>query len=248
MAKRKLDAEEIPAQAAVPERSHLGGLAGLFRWPEHLAARLGALAPHALREIRNKFQRGLFLSSTYSGVGSAEYACALVAAAAAPEDEDADAAACQVQAPGPGLVCMRATDSSPDCRKLLCCDQAKTSCVFGTLEERACPDLVKRLEALQHSYRSQANRDTRPQNQAFKIWGAAFMKEVMDVIRKDAAESGLPSRAWCYKHNHECCFDNKCVDGSWSMEIAGVSCTDFSTLGHRYSWLGATAIPFLLWR
>ena len=237
--------EETAAAAADPpvgaqlDVSTLG-VAGLFRWPQHFAARLRALFPEGLREIQRKFQQGVFLSSSYSGVGSAEFACSLV--------EEATKGPHAGETQGCGLLRTRATDSSADCRKLLCCDGAKMSCVFGTLEERASPMLVEQLKTLQESYRSRANRDPRPQNQAFKIWGASFMKEAMDLIMKDAAESGLPAEAWCYKHNKACRFNNKLQGNKWSMEIAGVSCTDFSVLGNRYGWLGATAVPFLLWR
>ena len=253
MAKRKLEAEaDADSLEVLPTEVGSGHgirkcFEALFRWPEIFAQRLQAAAPRALRKVLEKYRQGLFLSSNYSGVGTAEIVCEFIQTAVK------DQVQCSQSSSGSdvGLVCISATDSLADCRRvLLSYVSSPPNCVFGSLEERAPAELVNNLRSMQDSCLSEAhNAHAEGVRDAYTSWGRFFMEEACQVIRESADKAGVAPLVWCYRHQSNCHFSRRHLrtDSGWTLEVAGVSCIDWSLLGNQLGWLGPTCISFLLW-
>ena len=248
MAKRKLEdplfADRVPEQVAVEET-----FPNLFCWPLSFKRKLQSVVPRAVTTIIEKFEQGVFLCTDYSGVGSAEVACQFICETFKPTSSvpDHDSAASTSSCTG-GLRCLRASDKCPACRKILCCPSHtldRDTCVFGTLEERVQSSLVDKLEKMRVSFLQEAN-EAGGQPHDLKHFGAIFVEQALEVIRH-SAESGLPESVWCYKHEKACPFQSAYPAGVWSLNLSGVSCTDWSALGSELGWLGPTSVSFFLW-
>lgn len=199
----------------------------------------------------NKFHSGLHVVTDYSGVGSPEVACHFIHKALQ------NRAGSGYHIPPPCFV--RASDSDPDCRAVLLSHEGESApgCVMGDLLERCPPLLLQEWKALWLHYRKEAQLDLAPDERVgssqllkslVKEKGHEFLFEALRAMQQPD-HAHLVSPVWCHKRQKACCVKGSGDKPRGTIELAvgGVTCVDWSNMGIRQGWLGASSIAFLEW-
>ena len=182
------------------------------------------------------------ITTSYSGIGSAEWAARFVQKAF----NDHGFAV--------GVTCYSATDLSETCRHVLGRHREPPQHIFQDILSRMSPDTVNELKAMQKRY-----YDLLPSavavdearccqiRAAVKDLGGKFFLEAIEYLLQPEMEV-LPT-AWCSACNQECRLIPPAFDegGAVWVEIAGNTCTPWSSCGALMGWLGAASLPSLVW-
>lgn len=78
-----------------------------------------------------------------------------------------------------------------------------------------------------------------PRPTAIKRLGVQFIREAWPIVRSSERTNG----AFCYQHG--CVCDPKDFTGKLQVNVAGVTCYDWSLLGNQLGWLGKSSIVFM---
>lgn len=197
---------------------------------------------------RDRLYQGLSLTTDYSGIGCPEEALDHLLTAFYAKDAMHGEPVPQM----PHFKNLRAGDLDQHCQEVLRMRSGPFSpeCVFGDLMDRCpTPCRVRLEQALESACR---NRDRKVSNgltktEAFHLVGKRFIMQAWQVTQAYGAKEAAALKSYCHVHGGQCPVLPESNSPGSSMHIAGVSCTDWSSMGGKAGWLGKTALPFLQW-
>ena len=204
-------------------------LTDLVEWPQQC---FKLLPEEGVAVLKKTVQRGVLLSSHYSGIASVETMLEYLNSTAKGMTHDG--------ASWNGFVCYSACDIDASCRIALSVHGGPQH-IFGDLLGMWDPLTQSRLQSEAQKMQAQDGVDSRPPEELARAWVAALEAIV--------SEGHLVERCWCYKHRRYC--DLHCVRPSaeWlSMNAAGSTCNDFSAMGSRKRERGPSMAAFICWR
>jgi hypothetical protein len=195
-----------------------------------------------LDNMHQMLKNGVVLTSTYSGLGSAELAASLLSAA------------CD-HGGGKGFKFHSACDfaKGPRCALMSHVEASAPLHVFGDVLDRlpqgARHAVVGILNRKMRQWRSTCRQHGKSSVTATllkKKLGQSLLREVCAILNV----TEFVSEAWCYKHGHMCPVDPRLDPESsdlvW-MEVAGTVCKPWSQMGSQGEWLDMTSVACLTW-
>lgn len=224
----------------------------LLAWPAQGLASLeeadAALESNMSAIARDKLMGGIVLTTSYSGLGTAECALSMVVEEFARQN--------------PGMPCnvvfYSACDVAPEARQCLLAHgrQSRPRHVFGDLLDRLYPTDKEELDIIVdqcirgwHRYLEGAQEGQRPKAEIMaekKRLGS----EMRGLLLAFLSEVEFRPDSFCYVHEQRCPLDPK--DDWWlkdwfHIEVAGNTCTPWSTIGQLGGWLSPCTLPVAVW-
>ena len=195
---------------------------------------LSAHVPGSLQCLEDVSNRGLVVTTHYSGTGAGEMAMAKVF---------------------PGRVRFHsACDISPTCQHVLLNHGPECAAEHVTKDLLARPPqkIVDRLKSLLVEYQEQAEiRAATPGDDKREIVSAVgrdFVQSAMETLK-----DWTPTRedtAYCLRHEKDCPVSparaSASTPGRLHVEISGINCQPWTLAGKRLGWLDARSIPCLI--
>lgn len=181
----------------------------------------------------------LVLNTDYSGLGMPEIASYDVCKALRGMGEDAN------------VVHWRASDISPKCRNILKTGCCQSRHVFGDLFSSR---IGMRTRAFLRNAYKELEESLRQSGQSESLYeqlGQKFMEKV--VARMQTIQFKPDASGWCYKCDRVCQFkynsDTQSTDDEPSIivNVAGTTCTSWSTMGSGHHWTAWSAVIFVVW-
>ena len=207
-----------------------------------------SLQPGIRAELLQACERGIILTTSFSGTGGVE------AVAHAVMNEVANALGVKP----PRVVCYSASDNAPEARRMLLGHDGpgKPRHVFGNLLDRLPANVRADLIALQEKklqlwkdtkleQKEENLTDTEVRNVQTRL-ACELVAGVQEILRKTTFER----KAYCYAHRKHCFISPMSdpeLDLMLWMEVAGSACTAFSQAGLRAGWLHESALIYLSW-
>ena len=233
------DAEPSPKQVRLSESDTLPRPGALSpcqsqAWPEECLQALERAG--LIGQFLEALEKGLVISTDYSGLGSAE-ACLekLCKAAAHIHGFEIDKTCCYTQ---------RGGDKELDCRRVLSRHDGVFAprCIHGDILERCNREVWDQLETARQRLTKKCEKasagDTAADAQRFL---GASMDAMMDQDLREVS-------AWCYKHEALCRVVAKpATAGGLIGHVAGFNCYDWSSMGEKLGWLGNSTLAFCQW-
>eukprot|EP00439_Symbiodinium_sp_Y106_P004366 s4167_g1.t1 len=164
-------------------------------------------------------------TSSYSGIGAAEVAAAMVQHAMEHDGMLIN------------LVNHSQTEVNPECQGLL---SAKH--IMSDICERVSEKLLKRLQKLQSRLLSQseeASSEVRQQH------GERFLNEAARLLDKSAGD--FHACVSCKSCGSTCAWAPPRQDNQFWIEVAGNTCTPWSSRGKMHGWLDPASVVALIW-
>lgn len=180
----------------------------------------------------------IVLTTSFSGIGSAEWAMAFIRHALARQ--------------GCNVVVRHhsACDTSTLCRSMLSKHASPPDHIFCDLMDKLEPEIVEQLVALQASFREKlpplGSTSVKQHRHQVTDVGQRFLEAACELLR------GYSSRAdeiasWCSKCNSKCIAKPVALSDALWIEIGGNTCTPWSSSGARMGWLDESSLPSLAW-
>ena len=210
----------------------------LHDWCAYGMRTLGQMDATATDLLRSAVQNGIWMTTHYSGVGTAEAAMSQVV----------DAVQCS-SGEG-GLVAFSAADVDVGCRSILLAHVPPHAPrhVFGDIMGRVPKPVRDSLARLLQDHKAKAINAGGGLD-AIQRFGAKFVREASGLLRR-RVKFTRQSRDWCYKHNKLCrCFPTEAELGTLGLhvEVSGSTCVAFSAIGSGWGWLDPSSLPCLVW-
>ena len=206
---------------------------------QHLAKR----HPTEAALLAKVIEQGICLTTSYSGLGTPELAaCVLV-------EGHGDAVASGANAK---LKVHSASDISPAARELLIENDGPSSPlhVFGDVVQRLVPADAQRVRAVEAM-----NLDRHSGARGEEDAGKGLVNKIRDAL--DTAS--FRKECWCYCHDQLCplnpsrikegCQESETTERILHMEVAGVTCTPWSSMNRSSTssrWLDKARLPSLV--
>lgn len=222
-------------------------------WPQHMVDRIGKADPsgRAMALLRKNFKRNIFLTTHYSGMGTAEMAIGLLETGVFGYETEADMgstsrlvhvhAASEVSLRGQDVLCGHRGPWAPRhvfgdvCFPAPVAMQQKWKRMLATARSKvtsAC-DRTHASAAQRADMVSQAG--TRfVQTVLTDLEGVTFCRDFKQYCTK------------CHKYCRRFPSVGTIGDGLL-VDISGSTCVGFSPAGKRWAWLDDSAVPFLVW-
>ena len=248
--------QELSEQPLPPGPSEY---AGLFRWPEEFWRRLHGLLPAEILESNVRNHGQIYMTSHFSGVGTAEMALAMIQSffrrsgiwpGESSQSSDSDA-----PAPTP-VVFHSSCDSDKICQDVLKAHHSVSRCqhLFGDVCSAAPGHVVKLLEdklrSLQSKFLAQSfssNEDKIQERVALEKRMHAFAVKLLD-------SEPMNNACHCLVHGRQCNLfptaestDHRML---FHIEVAGSPCIAFvrgGAYGTALRWLHEVTVPFYIW-
>lgn len=201
----------------------------------------GARLADALRD------RGLCIRTDYSGMGSAEEA---IKQASKAIEEVYD-----LSLKG-RIMSQRAGDMLMVCQKILAMHvgEAKPQCIHGNMLDRMSPKDRAHFQRLRKKslQRAESRADAgEARNAAFQVEGRKFLYQAMDFIlpvSQGDISAAKRASAKCMVHQRSCpVLPPRPHKDMILMNVSGINCYDWSSMGLRKQWLGDSAVAFAQW-
>ena len=222
-----------------------------FKWPAAWWEALESYdTTHGTQFAANLLQivkDGLLVSTDYSGMGGAEETLRMLVRGASEKYNDPSLLQ--------SLTTVRAGDVKPYCRRLLAC---QCGCVFGDILKRTAPATHEEFQSIKAKYTQEVAECGGKSRVAAQTIGPRLLKEAMHVFGKQFKvkdDSVAQMKAFCFKHQGHCHFFT--LKNIWfphgirgrgrkefSIIIAGIICTTWSSVGKHDGWLGDSLGPF----
>lgn len=249
------DDEEEPHDGEEPQQPYpTATLEDLFQWPSAFIGLISDRLPaDALESLLQAFHKGMLVSTDYSGIGAPEHALELIQGALEQAHGNV----------GQGFSMIRCSDKLQHCRSVLLAQtQAQggnTRCCFGDLLDRM-PSKVKssveaELDKAKTESMAAAPKKRRSQT-TVKECGDKFVDAAfrcLDAIAPDElAQLREKTTAKCFQHEGSFCkvFSNSDPgnrDRRLRINVSGVNCYDWSSMGSTSGWLGSSSVCFVQW-
>ena len=234
----------LDVENEVPMHAYPAGpssLRELFQWPSQLLDRmlLHPLGQTLRANLQQAFNHGLLVSTDYSGYGSPEIALRSIASA--------------LQAPPEALTFWRASDVLPQRKKMLMTGEHAPLHVFGDVLKQRVNSRTRK--ALTRAHAAAASEFTRlvaagtKQSQVAADIGRAMMTSLHTIMQN--ANFDLGAKAWCYQCNKMCPVHAPSLSMDQlvtRINIAGTTCTSWSSMGRKKKWLSQSTLVFLCGR
>jgi len=265
---KKRQAAAAPEAAAEPRLSKRPQVAApqLPDGPRNLSEVLGVLRPAVAKVVEVAREAGMMLNdrlagtdweevvvtTSYSGMGCAEAAISMV----------------RHHLLEIGIVAkvtmFSATDINAICRAVLLRHKAESASehVFGDVLDRIPSDLRQKLENAAARLRSSVTRRTGAERLAKGADAAAAYRKAavlrlgrryIQDVRKLLEQTAFPAGqlASCQRHGCMCRVcpvkDTRGHPHPLHVEIAGTTCTAWSSMGAGWGWLDKSALPCMVW-
>ena len=182
------------------------------------------LSDEVQSNIDTLFERGITMSTHYSGMGSAECAAAFLLQARA-------------QAHGghnfKGIDFNHSCDTDPKCRKVLKAHsiESRSRHLFGDIHERVSPEVLEQLQQTQTRCNAELTRRTDAGEPLAKVYdelSTTLLRDMASIL--DLAE--IKTTAWCYAHNRQCSTCDILPDMADSIRVhfSTPTCTEHSCM------------------
>ena len=215
----------------------------MMSWP---AAGLAALhrtdctmGTQLMMRFCKTFERGIVITTSYSGMGTAEAAVSMLSA------EVASSLDCPKR-----VVIQSACDSSDVSQRCLVAhgSASRAKHIFTDVLDVLYEDDKVYLLKMQEDILSAADdNDKEDINAARKQKGIRLRRAIIAALKKIKFRPD----AYCTLHKQRCVIDAREEDpelaGSLHVEIAGNTCTPWSTAGVRHGWCHRCTLPCLVW-
>ena len=189
-------------------------------------------------------QLGIRLCTDYSGMGCAEMALTNIVSGIG----------CVAGLGFANVFCHRASDILPHARSVLLSHTgvAAPRHVFGDLFDRIPRSALKEMQAAQRNIAKQVQRAWRTSSAESgaraisRNWGKKLCTECERIMSQPHNAIPPLRKAFCYKHN-QCCRVSGGRDDPASIitiTVAGVTCTDYSSMGKGLQNTGVTVLAF----
>ena len=194
-------------------------------------------------EKTTKEPRTLALSTTFSGICTAEQALAIFAEESKQHGLTID------------VILWGATEKDELCRSILLANDGPDSPrhVFGDMLDILPIVALRRLqEAQKRALKLFRKNKTLRNAEKLKSAGARFLAEAVSILEDEKIDR-TSLQAYCHRHDKAChVCPPEYLDGKqiWWMEVVGLICLSWSTLGNQLHWLDPQALPSLvyLWK
>ena len=188
----------------------------------------------------------LQITTSYSGIGVAETSLGFL--------KDA------LEAQGGQLhyVFHAATDINPRCREMLCSHRqsSRSSHLFGDLLAKLPDSLVEELRQMQAVYKRKFDDAMSCQNQeeaggsskrkdAIMKFGRGFVVRALKLL--EPVSFTRSSTCDCFRHHQQCPLWPADDASNLHVEVAGNTCTPWSSSGKCFGWLDPASIPCIAW-
>ena len=253
-----IEACEEPPATAMPDSHCVSSLHDLLAWPEVFWMEIASSnSPMHFQLLHNLFQKPFRLMTDYSGCGGPEMAMDRILSAAL-KLGFADAQTAGVL---DTVVCYRAREINPSCRKVLIASAAQHGRgplhVFGDILEglprrarRELADIGKRVErdrkAGQRSIARAASRGKAKAKAVKKLneqLAITMRREVQHTLGEVRFAAGRKQK--CFRCGRLCSVTGK--QGVPTLVVAGVTCVDWSRIGLGKGCSGPSYIVFCAW-
>ena len=210
-----------------------------MRWAHRYGQHFKVHDPAFFAALLNTLLCGIRLCTDYSGMGCAEMALANIIAGMGGDF--------------PNVFCHRASDILPHARALLLSHTgvAAPRHVFGDLFDRIPTAAFKEMQTAQRKISKKVRQawQTHTEFKARAICralGLELCAECERIMSQPCHAISRTRKAWCYKHNRCCCVSGSSSDsaGIITILVAGVTCTDYSSMGSGLHNTGATVLAF----
>lgn len=200
-----------------------------FSWAERYVKRLAYARPDMHANLKQLLSSGrpLALCTDYSGMGCAEMAMTSIIESIMEEP---------VELP---IKMYRASDISETCRRVLLEHPCAPLHVFGDIFGRVPTSAKESMMELQRC----VGKHVKGKMDALAMhrWGRFLSKGCRKIMAKAVIDPDR--RAHCYRHGCKCRVAPS-GEGVISILVAGVTCTDFSSMGARRRSAGVTTLCF----
>ena len=153
----------------------------------------------------------------------------------------------------PNVFCHRASDILPHARSVLLAHKgmAAPRHVFGDLFDRIPRDALKEMQTAQRKITKKVRQACRANSESkaraiCRRLGAELCAECERILSQPCYAISVSRKAFCYKHNR-CCRVSGCSGdpaGIITIMVAGVTCTDYSSMGNGLQNTGTTVLVF----
>lgn len=217
-------------------------LAEIMAWPQNLARDLGRSQQALFSRIQAKLSRGVVLTSSYSGMGTVELAAAMLKDAFAPDSGS--------------IVVYSVCEASPKARSVLLSHSGPTRArhVFSDVMHFVHKQDRRTLETITYTRCCEwmALKSQRPplstselRHEQARI-GQTLRCELLDVL--ESVE--FSEKAYCEVHGDYCFLDpmqDPSLVGRYHFNVAGNTCTPWSSMGARDGWVSMHTMHVLVW-
>ena len=190
----------------------------IIEWPSQF---LKLLPEEGNALLKKSFENGVLVTSHYSGIASVETILAYLCDTAKGDAEDG----------WNGLRMYSATDINPACRVALA-EHGGPEHIFGDLV--GAWDVQTQMGLKRAQQQMQQSAEAMPAELLPDVWVRTLENVMM--------QGTLVEQGWCYKHHRMCKLHTTRPKGWLSMNCAGSTCIDFSTMGLRKREQGSEGV------
>ena len=230
---------ERMVESSCPCRRGPNSYAGLQDWAQDALAQIGPAA----FVLRDAMERGVWLTSHYSGVGTPEASLQEVAREA-----------CRGQGGTfRGALPFSCCEITADCRSVLLAHTPRAQHVFGDVMERVTQGVRDKLHSLLDRYKSKAEGIKVHDRGVRGRLEQQFVQRALNILRNHCTFDRETTVAWCFVHNRVCrCFPTLEEMGGPKgrgihLEVSGTTCVAFAAGGLGEGFFHESSLPFLVW-
>ena len=220
----------------------------LAAWPQDVLSMqdrvLSATGARSRLEHHCSGQGGtIYVTSSYSGIGTFEFCIARLAALFTTLDDSR-------------FKFWSACESDASVRAMLMQSQACPEHVFGDICERVEKDCLARLQFIVKSCEERAaniaasKQKAEDKKKAYAELSDRCMRKLISVSMEGVAKQSpqTPRTAYCYKHEKECPLLPPCMSAEdLLLEGAGNTCVAFSPQGKQAKWIHPSGPVAAIW-
>ena len=220
----------------------------LCSWPREIVGLCDRLAaqgvPSCLAEHVQSPDRKIWVTSSYSGMGTFEHVLRRIGA-----ELDGQAKSADVLGP---FHFWSAHEIDAEVRSFLLQSKHCPTHVFGDLEQQFDEQAVGQLKFTVRCLRERALAAAAGEAPSKKkeIMDAASercMKKVIALAKRAVAKGKSFCSGYCFVHQKECPYFPTKGPEDIRLEVAGNTCVAFSPQGKRERWLHDSAVPAAIW-
>eukprot|EP00439_Symbiodinium_sp_Y106_P070150 s1872_g12.t1 len=224
-------------------------VAELCDWPyEDLTDRLIAKTGISAKNLVGGFagaDRTIWVSSSFSGIGTVEHCLTRLAA----QHGTADFGEPGATFPPFRFYSMWEVDDT--CRKMVGNSKLQPLHIFGSVCDKLSADVQDRLEFVRSSWCKRQQQGMPAEQKRQAAWKQECDGKCMSkLLSVGTGACGIGKRAktaYCYLHKQQCPVDPPVKDWDLHFEVAGTPCVAFSPQGSRSGWLHETSVPTAIW-
>ena len=233
----------------------------LANWPSELPKIQEALLAKygCTSELQQNLSRGtLYVTSSYSGMGTFEHVLRRLASAALPLHCTAGP---QPEASHGPLVFWSCHETDKNCRAMLMQSGLRPKHMFGDIQEQLDPDavnkmkfVIKTLSERLNEFEARCQREETVASRAKQLikeetdkLNMRCMQKLQQICSKEFVAGSDRREGWCFVCQQHCPYDPPMTGLDSRLELGGNSCISFSPQGSRMRWLHFQSVPCAIW-